>query len=187
MARRTDVALSKDCIQVAAFALLDEEGLDNLTMRAVAKRLKVHAPSLYSYYRDKSELVAAMASKYFIDATTGIDACDSANAWLRSFGLRFYNVLIENRDAARLFAIAEPQVHLDMVTGEEAAGPLIMLGFSLERAAMAQAAIIALALGSAVDHSNEKRASYLNSYFDLERGVHEALGILADGLARTPR
>src|SRR4030081_2870696 len=44
-----------------ALQLLDEEGLDGLSMRRLAQRLGVTAASLYWHVRDKDELLALLA------------------------------------------------------------------------------------------------------------------------------
>jgi TetR/AcrR family transcriptional regulator, tetracycline repressor protein len=185
MARRSDIALSNEIIREAAFAVLAEEGLEKLTMRSLAKRLNVQAPSIYSYYTDKSELFSEMAGHYFAEARDDIVDCDSACSWLEQFGIGFYKVLVNNRDAAMLFAIAEPPVRSNFPIGEIAAQPLVALGLTIERAIAVQAAVISLALGTALDHSNEGLIQYLSNFFDPEAGYREALGILAAGLAHS--
>ena len=41
--------LDRDDVVAAAIAIVDEEGLDALSLRAVAEALDVQAPSLYSH------------------------------------------------------------------------------------------------------------------------------------------
>ncbi|WP_068927584.1 TetR/AcrR family transcriptional regulator [Planobispora rosea] len=47
-------------IVAAARALLEEEGPDGLTMRALADRLGIRAPSLYKHFPDKAAVEAAL-------------------------------------------------------------------------------------------------------------------------------
>src|SRR5262247_3855400 len=47
----------------AALALLDEVGLDELTMRRVAERLNVKAASLYRHVHNKEELLALLGDE----------------------------------------------------------------------------------------------------------------------------
>ena len=54
-------------IVAAARALLDEEGADALTMRRVAERLGIRAPSLYKHLSGKEALEAAVISGGFVE------------------------------------------------------------------------------------------------------------------------
>jgi AcrR family transcriptional regulator len=52
-------------IVAAARQLLEDEGLDGLSMRRLAERLGIRAPSLYKHFADKQELEAALISAGF--------------------------------------------------------------------------------------------------------------------------
>jgi AcrR family transcriptional regulator len=54
-------------IAAAARALLDEEGPDALTMRRVADRLGIQAPSIYKHLAGKEALEAAVISQGFAE------------------------------------------------------------------------------------------------------------------------
>jgi len=49
----------------AAFAILDEEGADALTMRRLAQDVGMRAPSLYKHLPDKAHLEAALIEEIF--------------------------------------------------------------------------------------------------------------------------
>lgn len=55
--------LSRDRIVEAALALLDAEGIDSVTMPALAKRLGVGTMSLYRHVADKDDLINAVAER----------------------------------------------------------------------------------------------------------------------------
>jgi AcrR family transcriptional regulator len=52
-------------IVAAARAILEDEGIDALTMRHIAERLGIRAPSLYKHFPDKQALEAAIISAAF--------------------------------------------------------------------------------------------------------------------------
>jgi AcrR family transcriptional regulator len=52
-------------IVAAAREILEAEGLDALTMRRIAERLGIRAPSLYKHFPDKQTLEAAIISEAF--------------------------------------------------------------------------------------------------------------------------
>src|SRR3989454_11203045 len=53
--------LTRDRLVEAALELINEDGLDALSMRALADRLEVKAASLYWHVRDRSELLGLLA------------------------------------------------------------------------------------------------------------------------------
>ena len=55
---------AKEIVAVAR-RLLEEEGLERLSMRRLADRLGIRAPSLYKHFADKQELEAALISDGF--------------------------------------------------------------------------------------------------------------------------
>ena len=51
----------------AAFAILDDDGPDGLTMRRLAHAVGIQAPSLYKHVRDKEALEAALIEDVLFD------------------------------------------------------------------------------------------------------------------------
>lgn len=66
MKQQTRGRLSRDQVASAALALADEDGLEALSMRALADRLGVGTMTLYGYFRNKDELLDAV-----VDAAMG--------------------------------------------------------------------------------------------------------------------
>jgi TetR/AcrR family tetracycline transcriptional repressor len=87
----------------AAIELLDEAGLDALTMRLLASRLGVRASALYRHYPSKQALLDAMVA-----ALVGPTASLPANApWddlLRGAASGMREVMLSHRDGARLIS-----------------------------------------------------------------------------------
>ena len=63
-----------DQVVDAAIALADEQGLDALSMRAVAERLGIGAMSLYTYVESKSQLIELMVDQVVAELPTDVDA-----------------------------------------------------------------------------------------------------------------
>jgi TetR/AcrR family tetracycline transcriptional repressor len=59
-ARREPIALSRARVCAEALALVDEEGLEALTMRRLGTRLDCEAMSLYRHVKDKADLLDAL-------------------------------------------------------------------------------------------------------------------------------
>lgn len=54
---------TREKIRVAAYELLKEKGIAGLSMRALADRLHIKAPSLYKHIADKEEIIADLQAR----------------------------------------------------------------------------------------------------------------------------
>ena len=63
----------------AARMLLEEEGLEALSMRRLADRLGIRAPSLYKHFADKQELEAALISEGFVEQARAFEKAAAAS------------------------------------------------------------------------------------------------------------
>ncbi len=70
-ARRPRASLSREAIVDAAVVILDEDGLDGLTMRAVADRLGAGTMSLYRHVASRDELLDLVVSRLLDGVITG--------------------------------------------------------------------------------------------------------------------
>ncbi|MFD5334846.1 TetR/AcrR family transcriptional regulator [Streptomyces hawaiiensis] len=122
-----------------ALRLLNETGLDGLTLRAIARELDVKAPALYWHFKDKQALLDEMATEMFRRMVAGT-ALDPADTWQERLlrtnrGLRA--ALLGYRDGAKVFSGSR-------FTGIEHAGQMednlrlfTAAGFTLAQAARA--------------------------------------------------
>src|SRR5689334_12282747 len=95
--RRTEVV-------EAAIGLLDEVGLDGLTMRALASRLGVQAGALYRHYPSKQALLDAMAGHLIGRDVGGPMAGGTWDEMLRGMAIGSRELMLAHRDGARLFS-----------------------------------------------------------------------------------
>ncbi|MFJ3665406.1 TetR/AcrR family transcriptional regulator C-terminal domain-containing protein [Streptomyces sp. NPDC090106] len=89
-----------------ALRLLNEVGLDGLTLRAIARELDVKAPALYWHFKDKQALLDEMATEMYRRMTAGTPL-DPADTWQERLlkanrGLRA--ALLGYRDGAKVFS-----------------------------------------------------------------------------------
>jgi TetR/AcrR family tetracycline transcriptional repressor len=105
--RRKRRVLDQAQVVRAAVALLDEVGLDELTMRRLATHLGVKASSLYRHVRNKEELLELIG-----DQISGeIPLPRSTGSWRDQLTEMAWNVrrgLLAHRDAARVLASTPP-------------------------------------------------------------------------------
>lgn len=104
--------INREAIARAALTLLNETGLDGLTMRLVAKSLNVQAPALYWHVKNKQELLDAMATIISVEATESLPpdtitpATDTPfwQTWLHTWAQALRTTLLTYRDGARVVA-----------------------------------------------------------------------------------
>jgi AcrR family transcriptional regulator len=88
-------------IAAAALELLETEGADALTMRRLAQRLGIRAPSLYKHFEDKAALEAALAAVGLEDSAREFEAAVA----------RSPDPLRALAGAYRAFALRRPQLY----------------------------------------------------------------------------
>lgn len=87
-----DLKLTVEQIVDQALELLREEGMDKLSMRRLAARVGVRAPSLYYYLPDKAALMAAMMERLFARCLVLIPPTSDWQDWMRGFGRAIWDV-----------------------------------------------------------------------------------------------
>jgi TetR/AcrR family tetracycline transcriptional repressor len=91
----------------AALELLDEVGLAGLTLRAIAARLGIRAPTLYWRFASKQDLVDEMATQVVLDWRAKFAGHAWPDSWLeltRHYARGFRAELLKRRDGARMVA-----------------------------------------------------------------------------------
>ncbi len=89
---RTD-ALSRERIVQVAIELLDAEGEDGLTFRALAKRLATGAGAIYWYVANKGELLAATTNEIVAGAMRGIGEDAAPADTIRAVALGLFDAI----------------------------------------------------------------------------------------------
>lgn len=117
--------LTRQMMIETALRLLDEVGLDGLTVRRLATELGVQSPALYWHVRDKQELLDGMADAIIMAAGMGPPRDgESWQDWLIRRARAYRQSLLAHRDGARI------------VTGAAWLSPATIRMFNTELAAM---------------------------------------------------
>lgn len=87
-----DTKITFEQIVDEALALLKDEGMDKLSMRRLAARVGVRAPTLYYYLPDKSSLMAAMMERLFGLCLAAVPETGDWREWMRAFGKAIWKV-----------------------------------------------------------------------------------------------
>ncbi|MEV8314706.1 TetR/AcrR family transcriptional regulator C-terminal domain-containing protein [Streptomyces sp. NPDC059900] len=104
--------MNRETVVGEALDLLDEVGLDTVSTRRLAKRLGVEQPSLYYHFKNKKELLSAMAEAAMAPHATAPlpQPADDWREWFLENTRSFRRTLLMRRDGARLHAGSSPGV-----------------------------------------------------------------------------
>lgn len=132
-----------------ALKLLNEVGLDGLTLRAIAKELDVKAPALYWHFKDKQALLDEMATEMYrrMVAGTPLDPEDTWRERLLKTNRGLRAALLGYRDGAKVFSGTRftGLVHVEQM--EETLRLFTAAGFTLTQAVRATSTSYLYTLG----------------------------------------
>jgi TetR/AcrR family transcriptional regulator, tetracycline repressor protein len=177
------VAVTRDEIVAAALDLLDEAGLDGLTLRRLADRLGIRAPTLYWHVRDKRELLDLMADAIGDDALADWREPQPRQPWWDWLGGRaraLRAALLAHRDGALVLAGNRPG-RRSLPGIERQLEALGRAGFKPPEALLTLTALNAFVIGEALDTQGE---SGRDSASGPDGATAEAFPLLSDAAAR---
>ncbi|MDN5918291.1 MAG: TetR/AcrR family transcriptional regulator C-terminal domain-containing protein [Pseudonocardia sp.] len=126
--------ITAEAVARTALELLDEVGLDGLTMRRVATRLDVAGSALYWHVRNKQQLLDLMSTITLTDAVGSVESPRrgvSWEDWAVDLAFRLRRALLRHRDGARVFAGTSTADPVALRTSELALAAMTDAGFSL--------------------------------------------------------
>jgi TetR/AcrR family tetracycline transcriptional repressor len=151
------MSLSRSDVVRAAITLLDDVGLDGLTLRRLASALGVSAPTLYWHVQHKRELLDLMAEAIIAEAGERSGSPVTGQPWwewLTEQGKLQWRALVGHRDAALVVAGNRPtEASLPLL--EEAVGTLVRAGFSPDEALENLFAVSHYVIGCALEYQAE--------------------------------
>lgn len=172
--------LSRESIIREAIVLLNDEGLDQFSLRKVAVRLGVKAPSLYWYVSDKADLLSLVAEAIFRDCLASMGPCQNWGEWLVEFGRRLWIAQNSARDLGRLMIAAKyPQERLELL-GEDIVTRLLPYDLDAASANSMQSSVQAFVTGwaSLIQGPN---GEYLRDKIPVEAAFQSGLLALVNG------
>jgi TetR/AcrR family transcriptional regulator, tetracycline repressor protein len=128
--------INRDMVTRVGLKLLNEVGLERLTLRQLGHELKVQAATLYWHFKSKEELIDEMATIVLAQgAPQLIPVKDSTDwtVWAASFGLGLRKTLLAYRDGARMVAGTRLTNTEFMKTAERIAAKLVANGFTVRQ------------------------------------------------------
>ncbi|WP_036506338.1 TetR/AcrR family transcriptional regulator C-terminal domain-containing protein [Nocardia aobensis] len=168
--------LDANAIGAAALELLDETGLDGLTMRKVASALDVQAPALYWHVKNKQELLDVMARAVFaaaVDRVEGPRRGETWQDWIAELAGRLRSSMLRHRDGGRLLAGTYVSDESMWRTMELTLRTLEDAGFSADEAGWVFPIVLHYTVGFVIEEQARIGADYGadNPYSHIDRAV----------------
>jgi TetR/AcrR family transcriptional regulator, tetracycline repressor protein len=172
--------LNREVIARTALGLLNEVGLDGLTMRLLAKELGVQVAALYWHLKNKQELLDAMAAIMFHELNDGLEGPRKGADWTDWIADRVRSMrqmMLSYRDGARVFAgtyVSESELPRSI---ELTLSTMVDAGFSVRDAARGFPTLYHYVVGFTIEEQARTGSAYVdeNPYetdelaFDRER------------------
>lgn len=177
------VPLSRERIVAEALAMMDEAGLAEVSLRGLAERLGVRAPSLYWHVPTKAALYAEMSETVFRRCLEAVPPARDWQGWLREFGLVLWRAQHEVRDATRLIMLVRPDPDKVEALRRAVAAALARHGLPDPQATLMQRAVQALVTGWTIFDERAGPAPR-DSGRAAEAAVRASLDALIAGFAR---
>lgn len=149
MPRPSTPLLSRDRIRARALELVDAAGLSALSMRKLAGELGVQAPSLYSHYKTKDELLQDIADAIMATVDTSAFALDwrsGLRVWARSYRA----ALAAHPNMVPVLATGPARREVSLARADAVHGGLVAAGWPPRYATMIGASTKYLVLGAAM-------------------------------------
>lgn len=163
-----------------AILLLNEEGIEGVSLRRLAGRLGIKAPSLYWHFSDKSALLAAVLERLFDVGLDSVPPHTRWQDWMRAFGSVMWQQQASTRDFFRVVSTA----HISDAQLERSMGRVRAivsnLDLEVEEAMRIQASVQALVLGWAA-FANAPYSRKLGETLDFGSLAMENLELLIAG------
>jgi TetR/AcrR family tetracycline transcriptional repressor len=152
------MALRREDVVKTALDLLDQVGLDGLTIRRLAQELGIQNPALYWHFKNKQDLLDSVAAAMITEVSVAAEPIATTASWEEwlVYGARqFRAAALSHRDGARILASAnlgQDVVHANLDT---ALRVLRQAGFDSAQALNGMLAVSAFALGAALDAQSD--------------------------------
>lgn len=156
--RRSKISDRQNTIVAAALELLDEDGLENLTLRKLAARLGVQAPAIYWHFKNKTALIDYMAEAILKAEFADLQprpANEPWQDWLTDLYKRLRLAMHAHRDGGRVVAGAHlfPAITLLRID-ETATASLVSAGLELQRANLIVSTAIHFVFGRVIEEQS---------------------------------
>ncbi len=161
------MAITQDKVVRTAVRLLDDVGLEGLTLRRLGGELGVSAATLYWHVRDKRALLDLVAEAIVAEHRPAVRPAHGQPwwEWLSDSAWAQYRALVGHRDAALVVAGNRPTEN-SLPAIEQVVGSLVEVGFPPREALESILIVGHFVLGSALEYQAEAARSAASTEAD---------------------
>jgi AcrR family transcriptional regulator len=171
MGRPSKALISRSATLKAALKIIDEEGLEKLSIRRLGAALNVQGISLYHHFKDKDEILAAVCELALANVRTPNTTDIDWREWLLNNALKFRQTLRSHPNLVPVMMRRHP-LRIGLREHNATAGLLAVQGVPREAIMPLLETLEELALGSASyesavqkdEHSETWKEFYPNLY-----------------------
>ena len=149
--------MNRDIVIRAALRLLNEVGLERMTLRRLGSELRIQAATLYWNFKSKEELINAMASTVLAEGAVQLVPTKYSSdwsVWAASFGTGLRKTLLAYRDGARMVAGTRLTNTDYMKTAERIGAKVVECGFTIRQAVVVLSTIYNYTLCSVMEEQS---------------------------------
>ncbi len=128
--------MNRGMVTRAGLKLLNEVGLEQLTLRLLGQELKIQAATVYWHFKSKEALIDEMATIVLAEGARHLvpgKETEDWRVWAASFGTGLRRTLLTYRDGARMISGTRLNNTEYMHTAEHIAGRLVDRGFTVRQ------------------------------------------------------
>ena len=171
--------IQREAVIATALDLLDEVGIEGLTMRRLAQELDIKAASLYWHFANKQALMNGIADALIEGvAHEHPDELSPSTAWFNAVSVTAHeirNALLKRRDGARVYAGTYVITDNTLRVAEALIGPLCEAGASTRLASWGAFSIIYYVMGFVMEEQPLADPSEISLAIATHRDQFEAL------------
>lgn len=164
------VALTRQRIVDEAVALLDQHGLEGVTLRKLAQRLGVQAPTLYWHIRNKAALITELAEAILAPELAEVRPRSPGQRWqdwLVDLAGQLRRALLAHPDGARVISAAQLSETMAALS-DHAMRTLVDAGLTLHDARLTVLAVERFTIGHVLEEQAPRPDADALAGFDAE-------------------
>jgi AcrR family transcriptional regulator len=142
--------LTLERIVDTALRLIDEDGLEAVTMRRVADELEVQAPSLYNHVRSKEHLLDAVTASVMEQVDVSSFNQDNWRTALEGWAWSYYDALVAHPNLVPHLASAYGRLDVALARADQVYAGLLHYGWTPSRATRIAAGVRYAVWGAAL-------------------------------------